>query len=41
MAPLSVVVAAGNDDWFHYTGGVLDLEDCQGDHDHAVVLVGY
>lgn len=39
--PLAIAVAAGNDDWFQYSGGVLDEGDCQGGLDHAVVLVGY
>lgn len=28
--PLAVAVAAGNDDWFQYAGGILQLNDCQG-----------
>lgn len=38
---VSVAIRAENDDFRHYTGGVIDGEGCGTDLDHGVTLVAY
>ncbi|PNH11978.1 Fruit bromelain, partial [Tetrabaena socialis] len=37
--PIAVAVCASND-WFDYTGGVFSSDQCGGDLNHAVIVVG-
>jgi len=39
--PVAVAIHAYIEDFKHYVGGVLDTPDCDGDVDHAVLVVGY
>jgi hypothetical protein len=39
--PLAIAVSAGSDPFYFYESGVIKASECNGYHDHAIVLVGY
>jgi len=39
--PLAIAVSAGQDAFYFYESGVIKANECNGQHDHAIVLVGY
>ena len=39
--PLAIAVSAGQDAFYFYESGVIKASECNGYHDHAIVLVGY
>jgi hypothetical protein len=39
--PLSIAVEADRDPFYHYTGGIIDSDDCGEMLNHGIALVGY
>lgn len=39
--PLAMAISGDNDAFYFYESGIMKVDECSGEQDHAVVLVGY